>query len=80
MAGQYPSWWGKHGGSNSPSGSTATNVATTANSTAVVPPNLPTTMSSPAQFYAFMAQVQDEPDGIIISYADSAASNHCFVR
>jgi hypothetical protein len=59
MAGQYPLWWEKHGGLNSLSGSAATNTATTANSTVVVPPNppttTPTTVSSLAQFYAFMA-------------------------
>jgi len=79
MVGQYPSWWGRQGSGNLPNVTTASN-STTANS-AIVTTASPSPISSPAQYYAFMAIIHDvDASNPITSYADSAASDHCFVR
>jgi len=79
MAGQYPSWWGRQGSGNLPNATTASNP-TTANS-AIVTTASPSPISPPAQYYAFMAIIHDiDASNPITSYADSAASDQCFVR
>jgi len=84
MAGQYLAWWGKCSGGSSSNSSTGVttipNATATANSAIIATPT-PTTISSPAQYYAFMASISDMgPSGVVVSYADSVASDHCFVR
>ena len=74
MEGQYPDWWCKKG---SPTPMTTTTTPTpkpTAN-IAVVQHS---TTSGHGEYYAFMMNTQGHHKGLI-TYADSAASDHCFV-
>jgi hypothetical protein len=74
MAGQYPDWWKKKGkNTNTPTTQPSANIA-------VVPQNTPITHSGGGEFYAFTTQVQGRVGGgpQVTTYADSAASEHCF--
>lgn len=71
MEGQFPPWWNKRGGTG---GSATTTTTPAAN--AVIAPGV----TSAAQYYAFSAQVSGIATSRLITYADSAASDHFFVE
>lgn len=74
MAGQYPDWWKKKGGGTNTGGA----QTPTAN-IAVVSTSSPT-VANGGEFYAFMTLVLNKSKGGNLTYADSAASKHCFVN
>ncbi|RDB17165.1 Retrovirus-related Pol polyprotein from transposon TNT 1-94 [Hypsizygus marmoreus] len=64
MEGQYPAWWSKKG--------VSTNAVPSANS-AMAP------TATTVERYAFMADSAGAREVKVVTYADSAASEHCFV-
>jgi hypothetical protein len=71
MEGQYPDWWRKKGNTNTP---TTSNQKPTANIAVVTH----TMTSRQAEHYALMTKAS-HIIGKPVTYADSAASNHCFI-
>ena len=76
MEGQYPDWWKKKGKTMNPSPQPSVNIA-------VVPQTSSVTYSrNSREFYAFMTWIQGQAAGSpqVITYANSAASEHCFMN
>jgi len=75
MEGQYPNWWKKKGNANQQA-----NTPNQTNANIAVIPAESTGNTSKENFYALMTRLSPHIEPRIITYADSAASDHCFVN
>ena len=75
MEGQYPDWWKKKGKSTgNPSSPPRPSVSIT-----TIPQSSSVSHGgSSGEFYAFMTKIKAASIPKVITYADSAASEHCF--
>jgi hypothetical protein len=81
MEGQFPSWWGKKGGGAAKGSSTATaaNIATTPNTNVTTMANS-VVVTEHTEHHVLATIATADPTGEPITYADTAASDHCWIN
>ena len=81
MEGQFPSWWGKKGGGAAKGSSTATaaNIATTPNTNVMTMANS-VVVTEHMEHHVLATIVTADPTGEPVTYADMAASDHCWIN